>query len=286
MDSKVVNEAPLILISAVFATLFTLALFLFNLRIVVTPDFIKARFREVDIYQPIASGFKDNWTKKFHLGTGNALERIVIKNIRPEWLQNEIERNIDELGNYLGGRTAELDLFLKLEPISQEVFDDLEITEREVIEEIKSSLPEKVEILGERGFLGEELGKQLYQLKITLEAVELSLKIIAFVLLLAILSFFFLCHPEEAWRWLGWSLLGSGLLLLVFTLILRFFVGERVFPFLIQEMKLNAQATQLATQLIGKFLQTYLELIQWQSLFVLGLGVLILLINSISRMKE
>lgn len=277
---------PLLLISTIFTVLLSLTLLLFNLKIVVTPRFIQARFREANLYQPAVEQLRGVWLRDLEINGGSNLEKALAKAFKAEWLQEEVERNLNELGEYLSGKKTDLTLNLELGLVREEVIAQLSIEDEGKLEEIKQNLPERVDLLGQAGLLGEEGSRQLYQLKMTVEAINLSLKILVFVLFFSLICFFLLRPIEVAGRWVGLTLLTAGLLLTLIVFILRILVVVKLVPFLAGQLTFAPEMIELGTRLIDKSLQTYLSLIQWQSIFVFVFGLLIILLTLVFKEKE
>lgn len=281
-----VYSFPLILIAGVFSILFSLTLFLVNLKFVVAPGFIKARLEEVNIYQPAVLHLKNVWLKDLGYEETDGVNIALAESLEPEWLQGEIERNLNQLGDYFGDRNDELVLNLEIVPLKEEMINKLKVKDEKTVREIQESLPDSIDLFGEAGLLGEEGSRQLYQLKMTIEAVNLMIKITLFVLLFSLICFFFLRPIAEAWYLVGITLLASGLILALSVFILRVWVVVRLIPFLAEKIKFAPEMIEVSTRLIDKSLQSYLALIQWQSIFVLVLGLLIVMLTLIFKAKD
>jgi len=113
---------------------------LFNLKVVVTPRFIQARFREANLYQPAVEQLRDVWLKDLEINGGSHLEKALAQSFKAEWLQGEVERNLNELGGYLSGRKTDLTLNLELGLVREEVIAQLLVEDEDKLEEIVSEI--------------------------------------------------------------------------------------------------------------------------------------------------
>ena len=287
------NNLLLIIITIVFTVLLTISLFLLNLRFIIEPHFIKKQFREANVYQSIISELHQSLINNLNLGSNtgslatNEIKEKLEQSFQPKWLQGEIERNLDEVNSYVVGDKTELTLNLNLHPVKEQIIEQFQMeTDEQSLELIEQNIPDKIDFFGTKGLFYEAGAKQLYQLKTTWEAINHLLKILGFLVLFTLASFFLLRPTTTAWRWTGLSLLSAGSVILFWVFALRIIVASRIAPFLNQKLEFGSAMMEVTLNLVNVSLQTYLSLIQWQSIFILLSGLLILMLSMILTLKK
>lgn len=278
----------LFLVEAVFVLLFLLTLLLFNLHFLLSPGFIKSRLREVHFYEAATTQLQELWSAQFtseDAATGQIraqLEGVVT----PDWARSETEVNLDRLSAYLSGQIDELELSLDLIPIRERLNEELKAQKNQPRQlQLDSILPERVDFFGGQGLFEAGAAAQVEQLKINLDAANLSLKILAFLLFLTLATFFLLLSGRRAWRWVGLSLVNAGLLAFLGATALRLLSVTYLVKILASKLTAVPTMIEAITRLTDGILQTYLGLIAWQGLFVSLAGCLILLAVYVTKIK-
>jgi hypothetical protein len=277
------KRLTLIVVAMVFSVLATIFLYLLNLKLLFRPQFIQARLREAGIYAAVSDQVSESWRKLLSPQGAlyvSELSQLPQLSLEPEWLEQETERNLQALGDYLSGKEAELVLNINLEPVKEQMAEAMVSETGTFNQELERQIPDRIDILGKNGLVSEQVMRQLYQLRVAAEGLNLSLKILAFLLLFTLLTFFLLLPQRLAWWWMGITLLVSGAALFGLTLILRTLAATQLKSFLGERLHFAPALAQESTTLVERFLQTYLSLIQWQSaLIFLGGGLVLLLLR-------
>ena len=277
----------MIIVAMVFAVLVTIFLYLLNLKFLFQPRFIQARLGEAGIYAAVSNQVTESWQKL--LSPQGALDASGLNQLpqpilKPEWLEQETGRNLRALEDYLSGKDTELVLNINLEPLKEQLVEQMVSEAGTASQELEHQIPDRVDILGKNGLVSEQTMQQLYQLRVAAEGLTLSLKILAFLLIFTLLTFFLLLPQRLAWWWLGITLLISGLALFGLTLVLRIVTATHVESYLGERLNFAPALAQESTTLVERFLRTYLSLIQWQSaLIFLGGGLVLLILRFSDR---
>ena len=282
------NRASLIIVAAVFCFLLTVFLYLVNVKFVFQPQFIQARLREANMYEALGDQLTYSWQQRFAQTTGYSVtqgDTLPQPTLDPQWLQAETERNLAALDRYLTGKETELVLNMNLEPVKAQIAEQMVAQTGTTSQELTREIPDKVDILGENGLVSGQARQQLGQLRMAGEGLTLSLKILVFLLLLTLSTFFLFLPQSVAWRWVGATLIFSGILLFGVTLIFRILAVTHLKPYLGQSLHFAPLLVEESTTLVDQFVQTYLSLIQWQSALIFFSGGLIVLLTKFMGKK-
>ena len=241
------------------------------------------------MYEAISEQLSSSWDKAVMSQLGSlekettSLPKLVFDS---QWLQQETERNLENLGEYFSGEKQELALNIDLEPVKSQMNDQMVLETGTASPELSQPLPDKIDILGNDGLVSEQIGYQIYRLKVASEGMALSLKVLAFLLILTTVTFFLLLPQDLAFKWLGSTLLFSGMWVFSLTFGLRVLAVTYLRSVVEKKLSVVPNLIDESTYFLDKLLQTYLGLIQWQSAFICLIGGLILLLLKLFKKKE
>ncbi|OGD62500.1 hypothetical protein A2160_00285 [Candidatus Beckwithbacteria bacterium RBG_13_42_9] len=289
INKNLIKRITLILVTAVVVLLFSLTIFLANLLIITKLSFLKSQLNQANFYEIMVTSWQEDWLKFISQGLTteqiqkNSLGEKIKEGMSPTWLKGEIERNLDELNNYVNGKSQDLTLNFNFSPVKQQMAEELTPeADKHITQEIEASMPDKIDFFGSQGLFDSGVLGQIYQLKLSMEVIKISLKILFFLIILALGTFFLLIPPQKAWRWISLSLIFSGLLILLTTLVAKvliiFYLGKNS----------AAVSSIIATGQIflANILKVYFGLIAWQAALIFFLGLLLFLTLIILNPKK
>lgn len=293
MTNNQFGDSPfsLILITILFSVLLTVTIFLINLKILARASFLKSILRQADVYQTATETLRQRFLENlvFEPDTSSLtredIKEKLSKSLQASWFQEEVERNIDELSNYINGDNQEVSLNFDLSPVKGKIAEQFYQSNQTGAEQVEEKLPRKVDLFGENGLFDNNLLGLFSQLRITSQAISLIFKVLVFILFLTLASFFLIESPALAFRWVGIAFLFGGLTVFILANLFKKVFSVSLLNYLTQREGLSQGTGNMAGRLIDLSSSAYLDLINWQSIIFCLLGLLILLIALVFSSK-
>jgi len=283
----------LLIVTGIVVVLVTLIIFLCNLLVISRPQFIKTQLAKANIYQAMVEPWQQSWINFLSQSISpeqmqqNGITEKIKASMSADWLQGEFERNLDELSGYINKNKQELTLNLNFAPVKQQIAEQFSgETKQELRQEFETTLPDKIDFFGSQALFNQDGAKEIYQLRLTREALSLCLKILFFLIFFALATFFLLVPPPIAWRWTGISLISSGFFLLIITMVIKLVALSRLTLFLAQKLAVIPLVAQAGSHFLTNTLKTYLSLVAWQAILIFLLGWLLVLLVMIQNEKK
>lgn len=287
---KTFFSSSLVLLSLVVLTVLTL--WLVNLKIIFKAEIIKIKLREFGVYENLAVNLRSLWLEKYMQETKfNILEYQDINNkleysLTDDWLIEEIERNFDEVKNFIDSQGKQLSLYVNLLPVKKRLIasfkNDNDLEKKQALE---NNFPEKFDLFLDNNIVDKKSLEWLYQAKTSVRLINLSIKILFFALGLTLLTLFFISEAKRFLELIGWGLSLSGLVSWGMAFFSQGYFTDNV-KNLINKLFLTENFSQALINLLTFFARSYFNLIYYQSIGLVFIGLLALLVSLLIRQKK